>query len=168
MHWIEILRALFTLQLLILSTGTHFQPRIPTYLGSRGLKSLRDLNLCVFIRMGDLFFRQSAAFWAKITSNGQHRLPLLTIFSRDFSWVTHTDVFIRCWTFIFKQSYMRDWTSLAEIVPNVRCMRFFFPKTASFEGYKSYYNRRNFVFAHCAEALTIRAIVKAVKINLLH
>ena len=75
--------------------------------------------------MGDLFFRQSAAFWAKITSNGQHRLPLLTIFSRDFSWVTHTDVFIRCWTFIFKQSYMRDWTSLAEIVPNVRCMQFF-------------------------------------------
>ena len=122
---IKILRALFTLQLLILSTGTHFQPRIPTYLGSRGLKSLRDLNLCVFIRMGDLFFRQSAAFWAKITSNGQHRLPLLTIFSRVFSWVTHTDVFIRCWAFIFKQSYMRDWTSLAEIVPNVRSMRFF-------------------------------------------
>ena len=128
MHGIEILRALFTLQLLILSTGTHFQPRIPTYLGSRGLKSLRDLNLCVFIRMGDLFFRQSAAFWAKITSNGQHRLPLLTIFSRVFAWVTHTGVLIGSSTFIFYQSHMRYGATIAVIVPNVRCMRFFWWK----------------------------------------
>ena len=51
---IEILRARYALQLLILSTGTHFQPQIPMYLGSRGLKSLRHINVCVFNGKGIL------------------------------------------------------------------------------------------------------------------
>ena len=42
-----ILRAIYFIQLLILSTGTHFQPQIPTYLDSRRHKFVMQKNILI-------------------------------------------------------------------------------------------------------------------------